>query len=339
MLRNQSPGVRGWYVDIEKPGAEEWVKGQIRYYISLGIYGIQTDFHTNLSSKTYQTIARWISEAAGDDLLIWYLMNSGKNNSSSELDYVDIRRINGDGAGASSKKNGYLYGGGNYKLWDYKPENEGASTHRWSWNKNVWDGFTFFSDFTGRGVVVNDGDAVMLKREDNNVKLNAKIDSAEGHRRKQTIISLWTMAGSPINVAEVHDSIGQNLSYYRNPEMLNLSKRGFVGKAMGRHPEPLCSQRWAGQLSTGEWVVALFNRADTPQSRSIDISADLGIDSVVSAKDLWNHKALDLAGQLEVQLEKNGAKVVKIIPHKMKFQAEVASFFNQALMKKDHQRT
>ena len=56
---------------------------------------------------------------------------------------------------------------------------------------------------------------------------------------KRTAISLFTMAGSPLAVADQYDTIGTgNLYYYTNPEILALKKEGFVGKPIYYNGNP-----------------------------------------------------------------------------------------------------
>ena len=95
-------------------------------------------------------------------------------------------------------------------------------------------------------------------------------------------------AGGPVAISDLSSSIGDNARFYQNSELLALNKDGFVGKPLASDPANPASQIWKGQLSNGDWVVGLFNREDSIQTRNIDFMAQLGLKSA-TVRDMWLH--------------------------------------------------
>jgi len=61
--------------------------------------------------------------------------------------------------------------------------------------------------------------------------------------------------------------------------MNELNSLGFAAKPLSYDfRDAANSSRWIGQLPNGDWVVGLFNRESTPQTRSIDFRRELGIE-------------------------------------------------------------
>lgn len=94
--------------------------------------------------------------------------------------------------------------------------------------------------------------------------------------------------------------------------MLALNKDGFVGKPLSNDPTNVNSQIWKGQMSDGDWVVALFNREDTPQSRSINFSTELGISTPATVRDLWEHSDLGSMSSYSENIPAHGVTVLRI---------------------------
>ena len=96
------------------------------------------------------------------------------------------------------------------------------------------------------------------------------------------------MAGGPIAIADQPGTIGDNLKYYTNDEMLALNQDRFVGKPIWDEVNSEGSNIWYGQMSNGDYVLGLFNREDTPKGFNIAFS-DLGINGSMNVRDLWEH--------------------------------------------------
>ncbi len=123
------------------------------------------------------------------------------------------------------------------------------------------------------------------------------------------------MAGGPLSIADQYNSIGNNISYYQNEEMLALNKDGFVGKPLFTNdPTNESSQVWAGQMSNGDWIVGLFNREDTTKNRSLDFNASLGFSGSASVRDLWTHTNLGSMTSYSVDVPPHGCVILKVVP-------------------------
>lgn len=84
---------------------------------------------------------------------------------------------------------------------------------------NMFDGFIHWSKISGRKKVILDGDFIRLNTFDTD-------------EEKQSVISLQLMAGGPVTVADQYSTIGDNLKFYQNEEMLALNTDKFVGKPL-----------------------------------------------------------------------------------------------------------
>ena len=201
-----------------------------------------------------------------------------------------------------------------------------------------------FSDVGGRGNLTLDGDFLRIQN----------FTGPYADNKKRTAISLFTMAGSPLAVASQYDTIGGNLSYLTNPQILALKQDGFVGKLIyynGNSFEPAYSgqpdtgsrdsERWIGQTSRGDWVVALFNRSDGTVTKSIDFAQMFGLSGGGSVHDVWNNTNLGHMTGYSVSLAPHDVSMIIITPNRkdttaIRYEAEVASFRSGAHFNNDH---
>ncbi len=80
-------------------------------------------------------------------------------------------------------------------------------------------------------------------------------------RKKSRLFLLQLIAGGPVTVADQHNTVGDNLKFYQNEEMLALNADRFVGKPLsGDVTDTEKNQIWYGQMSNGDYIVGLFNR-------------------------------------------------------------------------------
>lgn len=119
------------------------------------------------------------------------------------------------------------------------------------------------------------------------------------------------MAGGPIAVADQPGTIGDNLKYYTNDEMLALNQDGFVGKPMSDVVDSEGSNVWYGRMSDGDYVVGLFNREDTHKDFNLTLS-DLGIEGQWKVRDLWEHADEGTASAIRAKVEPHGCKIVRL---------------------------
>jgi hypothetical protein len=338
------------FADVTKTGAKEYIQGYVNYFKDMGVRFLRVDFlcwyETGAGSggapagvpawgsENYATALRWIAEAAGDDMEVSLVMPNSLNHAANEVLYGDLMRVDTD------TTNG-----------DWTWLNKGSfGDERQTWNDrfcqwaNPFQGLTGFSDIGGRGNLTLDGDFLRIQN----------FTGPYADNEKRTAISLFTMAGSPLALASQYDTIGNNLSYLTNPEILALKKDGFVGKPIyynGNPFEPAYSgqpdtgsrdsERWIGQTSRGDWIVALFNRSDNTVTKSIDFAQTLGLSNGGSVHDVWNKTNLGAMSGYSVSLAPHDVSMIIITPERrntaaVRYEAEVASFRNGAHFNNDH---
>jgi glucan 1,6-alpha-isomaltosidase len=315
-----------YWVDATRDGAEEYVKGYVSYFRQLGAAMLRVDFlgwyeiGYDQSEGTvcmahgreaYATALRWMSEAAGDMTLSLVLPNLFDHGAVERV-YGDMIRIDND-----------VGLGGWFSL------SEGRQTWQpiWSQWNSPFLGFAGFSDVSGRGQVVLDGDPTI-------------ISSFSTDDQRRSAINLFIMAGAPIAIADRYDTIGSNAAFFQNTEVLALREAGLVGKPVYANGHLLDydsssrdTERWVGQLPDSSWVVGLFNRsgAAQPVTKSIDFVDELGLTSAAEVRDLWSHEDQGTMTRWSVQLGPYASSLVKVDPiSRAHYQAEVGAWSGTA---------
>lgn len=298
------------WVDVDRPGAEEWVKGYVRHFKDLGAVFLRIDFLENYEnhygSRRYAKALQWIAEEAGDDLFISLVMPNCHEHARTELVYGDMMRISDD-----------CFGG----EWDFvSSRRRGQVKDRWPKYANVFDGMVAFSDVAGRGQMIMDGDFMRLNR-------------LASRQEREFLFSLMVMGGSALAIADQYDTITADAEeVYKNRELLELHSQGFLAKPMSGDIRNENSSKWIGQLPDGDFVVGFFNREDAARTYGIDFFKDLGIDSgkVSNIRDMWKHTDFGpVEGCYSVSLQPHSCVIVRITPEgTLRFQAEAASMKN-----------
>ena len=289
------------WVQVDRPGAEEYVKNYVRYYADMGVKYMRVDFLSwfedgidkmpSLSSyiqrpkEHYRTALRWMKEVCDEnDMILSLVMPHLYNDAENEIISApnSLIRINED-----------VCDGGWYRLSEIE---RGKSHSIWSQYHNMFDGFVYWSRISDNMIL--DGDFTRLNTFENDAE-------------KMTAISLQLMAGGPIAVADQYNTIGDNLHFYINNEILQLNKDGFIGKPLSNNPLEKNSQIWKGQLSNGDWIVGLFNRENTTELRSIDLKKDLGFEQG-EVRNLWEYKNLGIKNSLSDFIEPHGCRIYRV---------------------------
>lgn len=338
------------FADNTKLGAKEYIQGYVNYFKNMGVRFLRVDFlcwyETGAGSggapsgvpawgsDNYATVLQWISEAAGDDMEVSLVMPNSLNHAYNEAKYGDLMRVDTDTTNGDWTWLNYGSFGDERQTWNY-------NFCQWA---NPFQGLTGFSDVSGRGNLTLDGDFLRIHN----------FTGQYADNEKRTAISLFTMAGAPLAVADQYDTIGNNLSYYTNPEILALKKEGFVGKPIYYNGTPFepeysgqpdtgsrDSERWIGQTSKGDWVVALFNRSDSTVTKSIDFESILGLSYGGYVHDVWKHTNLGSMTSYSVSLQPHDVSMIIISPDRtnataIRYEAEVASYQNGAHFNNDH---
>lgn len=282
-----------YMIDPTKPGAEEYVKGMINYYKSVGVELLKIDFlryfDDSYGAEETTKLYRWMREAAGDEMILYYANQKNRNHAQDELIYADIIRASED-----FRENTW---------WHTSMRDRGkVKDDSWPPAYNLFDGFIWLSDISGAGGVSLDGDYSRLSTIGNDAE-------------KKTRLSLLAMAGSGINIGDRYSEInnnGNNSYYYKNWELLDLNKRGFIGKPLSQANNNPLSQIWQGKLPDGTAVAALFNREDTTQTRSINFAETLGLDGDYIVSDMWSHSPLGIMSSYTEDIEPHGTRLLKI---------------------------
>ncbi|MFT8315712.1 MAG: TIM-barrel domain-containing protein [Clostridium sp.] len=314
-----------YWLNVDAPGAEDFIKGYVKYFKDQGVSFLRVDFLSWYESGTdagigkvgeahtreqYEKALKWMSEAAGNDMVLSLVMPNLKDHGELERKYGDMVRIDED-----------VFGGG----WDH------TSGRRQTWQGEVWSqwanafqGLTGFSDISGRGSLIDDADFTRLNT----------FTGEYANNEKKSEVSLYTISGAPITIADQYDSIGDNYKYYQNSELIELNKLGLSGKpifntnAHYKDNKSRDSERWIGQLPDGSWVVGLFNRSDEPKAYTFDFNKELSLANGGYVRDLWAHKDLGLKKTFTITLDPHDCTIIKVIPASQtsRYEAETASY-------------
>ena len=298
-----NPGVDDmWFhwIVAENPGAKEYIDGFFKHYKELGVEFIRMDFLSwyedgkdrgigvvgrGYGRESYARAMAYIGEAAKKyGIFTSLVMPHNFNDAEIEARYGNMMRIVCD------------TGGGGW--WHTSAQDKGKSYANWPQCMNQFDGFTYWSHLSGRNKIILDGDFIRLNKFDTDAE-------------RETVISLQLMAGGPVAAADQYTTIGNNLKFYVNDELLALNKDGFVGKPLSDKLGDKKNEIWYGQMTNGDYVVGLFNRSDNTASVSVKLS-DIGISGEKNVRDLWKHTDEGKASVVSANIPAHGCKIVKL---------------------------
>ena len=322
-----------YWVDVTKPGAREYVQGYVEYFKKIGVPFLRIDFlswyengmDANIGRvnaahgrDNYVTALHWINEAAGDAMEVSLVMPHLFDNAAAELANGDMVRINAD-----ADKGGWERLSGGRQDWQ----------NAWPNWFNPFCGFTGWSHRNGRGQLILDGDFL-------------RIHTFANDEERKTAVTLMTIAGSPIAIADLYSDIGSGGWVFTQPEVLHLHKQGLVGKPLYHSGTPYSvdptsrdTERWAGQLPDGSWVVALFNRGDTATvDKSLHFSRDLGIAGSAKVRDVWARRDLGLRTEARASLAPHACALFHVTPQRgvSRFHAAWAAWGGGANFNNNH---
>ena len=298
-----NPGVDDmWFhwIVAENPGAKEYIDGFFKHYKELGVEFIRMDFLSwyedgkdrgmgvvgrGYGRENYARAMAYIGEAAKKyGIFTSLVMPHNFNDAEIEARYGNMMRIVCD------------TGGGGW--WHTSAQDKGKSYANWPQCMNQFDGFTYWSHLSGRNKIILDGDFIRLNKFDTDAE-------------RETVISLQLMAGGPVAAADQYTTIGNNLKFYVNDELLALNKDGFVGKPLSDKLGDKKNEIWYGKMTNGDYVVGLFNRSDNTASVSVKLS-DIGIRGEKNVRDLWKHTDEGKASVVSANIPAHGCKIVKL---------------------------
>ena len=288
------------WVVAENPGAREYIDGFFKHYAELGIDYIRMDFlswYEDGKDRNIGVVGHGYGRAAYGRAMA-YIAESAKkygiftslvmphlyNDAEVEARYGNMVRIVADTAGGG--------------WWHCSSADKGKLYANWPNCMNMFDGFTYWSHITGRGRVILDGDFIRLNTFDTDAE-------------KETVVSLQLMAGGPVTVADQISTIGNDMKFYTNDEMLALNADGFVGHPLSSSLTDHNNQIWFGQMSNGDYVIGLFNRGDNSIAYNVSF-ADLGIAGEWKVRDLWRHADEGTASSISATVAPHGCKIVRL---------------------------
>lgn len=287
------------WVQVDKPGAEEYVKGYIQYYADMGVRYLRVDFLSwfedgkdrNMGTvgpvrpaAYYEKALRWMREACDKNgIFLSLVMPHLYNDAQVEQKYGHMIRVNDDV--------------GDGKWWRWSDNERGIKRVGWSQYANGMDGLTYWSNISGRGKMILDADFL-------------RINTFSNDHEKKSVISACFISGGAVTIGDRYNSIGKNLWLYQNRELLALREDGFVGKPLTNDPKDPKSQIWKGQLTNGDWVIALFNRESNYQTRGLNFTDLSG--SHWRVRDLWKHEDLGTMSSYLENIPPHGVTVLRL---------------------------
>lgn len=287
------------WVVTEKEGAQEYIDGFFRHYKELGVDFIRMDFlswYEDGNDRGMGTVGRGYGRDCYARALAYIAQSAKKygiftslvmphmfNDAELEARYGNMVRIVSD-----TDRGGW---------WHTSTQHKGESFANWPNCMNQFDGFNYWAHITGRDKIILDGDFLRLNRYDTDAE-------------RQTAVTLQLMAGGPVAVADQPSTIGGNTGFYTNDELLALRRDGFVGQPLNDRVGQQ-HETWYGRMTDGSYVVALFNRSDSPATLTADF-AQLGISGSKAVRDLWTHTDEGTATSLSAAVPAHGCKVVRL---------------------------
>lgn len=288
-----------WAV-AENPGTREFIDGFFKHYKDLGIDYIRMDFLSwyedgkdrnmgvvgrGYGRGSYARALSYIAESAKKyGIFTSLVMPHLYNDAEVEAKYGNMVRIVCDTSGGG--------------WWHCSAQDKGKSYTTWPNCMNMFDGFTYWSHIAGRDKVILDGDFIRLNKFDTDAE-------------RETVVSLQLMAGGPVTVADQHNTIGDNLKFYTNSELLELNTDKFVGKPLSDKLNDKNNEVWFGQMSNGDYIVGLFNRDDNSRAYSLNLST-LGIEGEWKMRDLWRHADEGSVTTISATVPAHGCKIVRL---------------------------
>lgn len=280
------------------PGAKEFIDGFFKHYANLGIHYIRMDFlswYEDGNDRGMGTVGRGYGRECYEQALKYICESAAKYGVFTSLVMPHLYK-----SAELESKYGHMVrivadtGNGG---WGHFSDNDRRKSYgSWPNCNNMFDGFVYWSKVAGRGKVIMDGDFLRL-------------NTFSSDDQKRSVVSLQLLAGGPVTVADQPSTIGDNLKFYQNEEILALNKDGFVGRPLSASLIDNKNQIWFGQMSNGSWVVGIFNRDASQKSFSVKFS-ELGISGKRKVRDLWLHADEGEADRLEVTLPAHACKIV-----------------------------
>ncbi len=128
----------------------------------------------------------------------------------------------------------------------------------------------------------------------------------------KTHMTLWTILAAPLLAGnDLSKMTAETKELLMNKEVIAVDQ-DRLGKQGDRVWEEGPESVWAKPLSGGAKAVGIFNRAETPRTISLKLSA-IGFGQNAKLRDLWAHKSVQANnGVYTVTVPKHGAVMLKV---------------------------
>jgi alpha-galactosidase len=276
-------------IDFTKPGAQEYMNSVVDLFASWGIDFIKLDgvtpgsYSNDLSIDNRADVKAWSQAIAQSGRPIWLTVSWQLDQDYLDVwqQYSNARRIDDD-VECEGGCGGYLTNWPRIVLREYDDVSwEHAASPTLGWNDmDTLD--------------VGDGSADGLTDTE-----------------KRTAITIWAMANSPLYLGgdlTKLDALAK--SAFTNDEILAVDQSGHpaIQKTGGFHPV------WIADAGDGDYYVALYNFNAFPDRVDVRWS-DLGFESAIAVRDLWNHKELGaFSDEFSTTVAGHGARLLKVTP-------------------------
>ncbi len=296
------------WLQVDAPGAEDYVRRYIEFYKSFGVDYLRVDFlswYEDGIDKTadlthehgrpvadYQTALSWLNHYCDvNDIQLSLVMPHLYNHGANERQFApgSMIRVNEDACEGT--------------WYRFSETDRGIKHDIWSQYWNTFDGLVYWSDISGfdasRNEMILDGDFIWLSSYDND-------------EEKKSVLSLNLIAGGAIALTEYEiEDIQQSIHLLQNQEVFELNSDGFVGKPLSHDPLNVESQIWVGQMSGGDYVIGFFNREDRVETRSLDFSA-IGLTGEYYVRDLWMRTNLGAMTSFSGEIPPHGCRLLRL---------------------------
>ncbi len=281
-----------YLVDTTRPGAKQFVQGMVQYFISCGVDLLKVDFmreyEVAYGHAQMVTLMEWMREAAGNQLIVTLCLPIGYNHLQDERRYGDNIRVTGD----------YLE-----DLWYHTSKDTRGIVRDFAWpmSSNVYDGLSWSSDITGQAKFIASPDYVTFHNSGSNDE-------------RKFAMSIRIISGAAVEFGDSYSDISgdANANFLRNSELTALNAEGFFAKPLTMTLADARNQIWADQTANGDRIVALFNREDSAQVRSVNFQNDLGLAGSHNVRDLWTHQHVGFMSSYSTTVPAHGVVVLRI---------------------------
>ena len=315
------------WIDINHQNAEDFIKRYIEFYASFGVDYLRVDFmswyedgrdknpdfeirHNRPMRDYIKTLQILKKYCVANNMQLSLVMPHLKNDAINERLHAP---------GSTIRVNEDQCEGKWYRLSEIargkKHIDSRTNEIMWSLFHNTFDGMIYWSQYAGfddkNNELILDGDFIWLS-------------SFANDEEKKSALTINLIAGGAIALTEYTISdIQQSIHLLQNEEVFALNTYGFVGKPLSHDPvnqspdNQAKTQVWRGKMpGTDDYIVALFNRENSSQTRTISFS-DLpdNLHTTYQVRDLWAKQDLgQYTNQLSMSIGARACKLFRLSP-------------------------